>query len=144
MCCTYIRICISVIGRNPLICHGLLHGHEFRKGHTSVCRGAALSLSLSPALSLIHGFSPFLFFLNHCFICTCLFNVQYEVSASVMLHRFLCKYLCLLLNYYFSSEFPKAFKCSIMMFPLKNKSNACDNFNSKMLLRVQTSGYFLY
>lgn len=72
-------------------------------GHTDVFVEERLSLSHT------HGF-PFLLFLSHYFICTCLFHVQYEVSASVMLHRFLCKYLSLLLNYYFRSEVPKAFK----------------------------------
>lgn len=83
-----------------------------------MCLLKSPTLSLSGALSLIRGF-PISIIFNHCFIRTCLFHVQYEVSASVTLHRFLCKYLCLLLNYYFNSQFPKAFKCLVMMFPLK-------------------------
>lgn len=63
---------------------------------------------------------PILFILKPLFHPYLPFHVQYELSASVMLHRFLCKYLCLLLNYYFSSEFPKAFKCLIIFHWKKN------------------------
>lgn len=116
MCYNYIGKCISMIEWNRLISLGLLLGLNIsflseisQRAYRSVCRRASLSLSSS--------FShPWVF---HRFIRTCLFHVQFEVSASVALQR--CKYLCLLLNYYFSSEFPKAFNCLIMMFPLKKK-----------------------
>lgn len=65
------------------------------------------------------------------------------MSASVTLHRFLCKYLCLLLNYYFSSEFPNI-SVRPWCFHWKKNSNACDSFNPKMLLGVQTEDSFLY
>lgn len=75
--------------------------------------------------------------LTHYFIHTCLFHVQYQVSASVMMYRLFCKYLFLLLNYYyFRSSFSRSF--------LDHNSQIITAFNAKMLLRVQTSNSFLY
>lgn len=62
-------------------------------------------------LKLTRGFPISIIFKTTVSYVPAFFHVQYEVSASVTLHRFLCKYLCLLLNYCFRSELPKAFKC---------------------------------
>lgn len=74
------------------------------KGHTDVFVGELLSLKLC----LTRGFSLCCYF-DTLLIHTCLFHVQYQASASVMMYKLLCKYL--LLNYYcFRSEFPEALK----------------------------------
>lgn len=120
-----------------MICLGLLHGlnifyEKFLKGHTGVFVEEPLSIFLKLFLSHLGFPISIIFKTLFQFLRTCLFHVQYEVSASVTLHRFLCKYVCLLLNYFLSSGFPKAFKCWIAIFPLGKKCNP------KMLLRVQT------
>lgn len=70
---------------------------------------------------MVFTFFAFKPFFNTC--CTCLFHVQYDMSASVTLHKLLCKYQCLSLNYCFRSELSGALDVSPQCHHRKKKTS---------------------